>query len=248
VIQALKKILHQQQVLPREKNAADAYDLWSQTYDVQPGNLMLDFDEEIFCTLLSNIDITGKYVADVGCGTGRHWHLILNQEPAYLHGFDVSKGMLEQLRYKFPEACLSLIEDNQFAFVEDALFDVIISTLTIAHIVNIEEAISAWSRILKAEADLIITDFHPSALAIGGKRTFSNNGKLFSIANYIHPIERVEKLCKEHGFEVVNVEERIINEKVTHYYAKQNALHVFNRFKGSPIIYGLHLRRTNDIK
>jgi ubiquinone/menaquinone biosynthesis C-methylase UbiE len=247
MIQTLRKILNTQRAFPEEKEAVEAYDLWSNTYDIQAGNLMLDFDRDVFYKLFASINIRGKYVADIGCGTGRHWDKITEQEPAYLHGFDVSKGMLDQLRQKFANACLSLIEDNNFSLVEDNLFDVIISTLTIAHIKNIDAAIEAWSRILKPCADIIITDFHPSALAVGGKRTFSNNGKLISITNHIHSVERVKRLYKAHGFEVVKEEQRFIDENVKHYYGKQNALHIYNRFKDTAMIYGLHLKRANDI-
>ena len=39
--------------------------------------------------------------------------------------------------------------------------DCIISTLTIAHIQNAEEAITEWNRVLKPGGQMIITDYHP---------------------------------------------------------------------------------------
>src|SRR5471030_2852942 len=87
-----------------EKEAAPAYDLWAENYDNQPGNLMLDLDEIVFGRLLANVDIKNKRVADIGCGTGRHWGKILKQQPQQLSGFDVSAGMLRKLQMKFPQA------------------------------------------------------------------------------------------------------------------------------------------------
>src|SRR5438045_907832 len=84
-------------LLPGHKNAEWAYDLWSENYDDQPGNLMLDFDEEIFTMLLDKVDIKDRLVADMGCGTGRHWKKILNKKPGSLTGYDVSEGMLAKL-------------------------------------------------------------------------------------------------------------------------------------------------------
>jgi ubiquinone/menaquinone biosynthesis C-methylase UbiE len=248
VIRTLRKIIGRKNVVSFEKEASEAYDLWASSYDKQPENLMLHFDEAIFSELLTEVEIKNKKVADIGCGTGRHWNKILMNEPEQLEGLDVSNGMLEMLKEKFPTAKLSLIQNNLLTFIDDASFDVIISTLTIAHIQNIEEAIATWSRILKPSAEIIITDFHPSALAIGGKRTFTNDGQVITVTNYIHTVEKIKNLFIKYGFEVVGEEQRIIDEAVKHYYVHQKALDVFNRFYGVPMIYGLHLKRVNDIK
>jgi hypothetical protein len=41
-------------------------------------------------------------------------------------------------------------------------------------------------------------------------------------------------------------EEIKIDETVKHYYAQQNALKVYEQFKGFPVIYGIHLKRGDD--
>lgn len=225
------------------KGSEEAYDLWSQNYDVQPGNLMLDMDEEIFSKLLREIVLKNKRVADIGCGTGRHWPKIFQKAPLNLTGFDVSSGMLNRLQAKFPSAYTCKITDNLFSTTADATYDVIVSTLTIAHIENIEEALQAWSRILKKDGDLIITDFHPDALAFGGKRTFEHHKKQIEVQNYVHYIHDIEGLLLKYNFHMVNREEKIVDEWVRHYYVAKNALPVYEKFKNSRIIYGIHLRR-----
>src|SRR5689334_12837369 len=91
-------------LLTRDTNAREAYDLWCDDYDLQPDNLMMALDEEILTGFLKKIIITNKKIADVGCGTGRHWQRILSQQPASLSGFDISDGMLKKLKEKFPAA------------------------------------------------------------------------------------------------------------------------------------------------
>jgi ubiquinone/menaquinone biosynthesis C-methylase UbiE len=228
-----------------QKEPTEGYDLWSENYDSQPGNLMLDFDEEVFTSLLDKVDLQGKSVADIGCGTGRHWSKIFAKTPASLEGFDVSTGMLHRLQEKFPSAGISKIKDDRFQNVNDATFDVIISTLTVAHIRNIEEAIQSWCRILKPKGEFIITDFHPVALGSGGKRTFKNNKQSISITNYVHPVATIKKICFNYGLTLIAEEERIIDETVRHYYQQQHATHVYEKFQGVPMIYGLYLKRTN---
>jgi ubiquinone/menaquinone biosynthesis C-methylase UbiE len=227
----------------KERDVVEAYDLWAGSYDAQPGNLMLDLDELLFSNLLRDIDLNGKNVADIGCGTGRHWAKLLKQTPAGLTGFDVSPGMLDKLKAKFPEADVCTITDNNFLTVNDCVFDLIISTLTVAHIQDIEAALEAWCRILKYNADIIITDFHPDALAFGGKRTFSHENTQIAVRNFVHPLSLIKKILLRDGFTVVCEEEKKVDETVEHYYSAQNASHVYEKFKGFPVIYGIHFRR-----
>jgi len=228
-----------------EKNSADAYDLWSEDYDVQPGNLMLDLDEILFPKLLDERIIHNKAVADIGCGTGRHWTKILQMQPSGLIGFDVSEGMLNKLKAKFLSANTFKINNNLLSNVQNAAFDTIISTLTVAHIENIEQALLAWCRILKPSSDVIITDFHPKLLAFGGKRTFKHRNERLAVKNYVHSVSTIKDLLYQNGFTLIREEEIIIDESLKHYYADQNALNVYDQFKGFPVIYGIHLRRSN---
>ncbi|HET7000253.1 MAG TPA: class I SAM-dependent methyltransferase [Puia sp.] len=220
-----------------------AYEIWSANYDKQPGNLMLDLDERIFSELIKNIDLRDKEVIDIGCGTGRHWQKIYSKNPSRLSGFDVSGSMLELLKSKFPLALTQKTTDNLLTTIPDSSIDMIISTLTIAHIKNIEEAIASWSRVLKNGGELLVTDFHPTLLAQGGKRSFSHGGRSLSVKNYIHPIEKIREIFYNAGCILIREEEKTVNEDVRSYYEKKNALAVYERFKGLPVIYGLHLRK-----
>ena len=248
MLQELKKYLPKGLLRSRipEKKAGAAYDLWSVNYDNQPGNLMLDLDEVLFSKLLCTEIIHNKVVADIGCGTGRHWPEIMQRQPASLSGFDVSEGMLNKLREKFPEADTYKITNDLLGNTCDAAFDTVISTLTVAHIENIEQALSAWCRILKPNADVIITDFHPKMLAFGGRRTFRHRNERVIVKNYVHALSTVKDILRQNNFRLIREEEISIDETVRQYYADQNALSVYEEFNGFPVIYGIHLRRGND--
>lgn len=243
MIATLKKIIGRVPPPLIEKNSIEAYDLWSEKYDAQPGNLMLDLDEMVFSGLLNSLDLKNKYVADIGCGTGRHWNKILNNDPFSLTGFDVSAGMLKRLQLKFPQAHTHQISDNLFSAVPDAQFDVIVSTLTVAHIEDLDQALQAWCRILKDKGDIIITDFHPNALAFSGKRTFEYHKTQIAVQNFVHYIADIKEALIKYNFRIVKLDERVVDEPVKHYYTAKNALHVYEKFKGARIIYGIHLRR-----
>jgi len=227
----------------KERGVVEAYDIWAPEYDSQPGNLMLDLDELVFTELLGSIDIANKNIADIGCGTGRHWPKILQPGIGKLTGFDVSPGMLGMLKEKFPETETHVITDNHFANIADKTYDLVVSTLTVAHIQNIEEALLAWSRILKDGCDLIITDFHPNALASGGQRTFKHGNGHIAVQNFVHSTTNIIAILQKHNFGLIAKIEKTVDETVAHYYQAQNAMHVYQKFKGFPIIYGLHFRR-----
>lgn len=227
----------------KERDVAEAYNIWAAHYDAQPGNLMLDLDELVFAKLLGAVDLKDKHVADIGCGTGRHWPKILKGGVAGLTGYDVSAEMLKKLGDKFPAAKTCIIADNQFAAVPDHTYDLIISTLTVAHIENIADALRAWVRILKPSGDMIITDFHPATLAVGGQRTFRHGNSHIAVRNFVHPVNTVSQILLENHFRMIKKVEKNIDEQVRHYYTAQNALHVYNKFKDFPIIYGMHFRR-----
>src|SRR5437773_5086681 len=189
----------------KEIDPAHAYDLWSLNYDDQPGNLMLDLDEKIVTDILKDIPIKDKVVVDVGCGTGRHWPKLIGAQPSRLIGFDASEGMLKILKQKFPGAETHLITGNKLGNIESNFCNVLISTLTVAHIQNIDEALKEWDRILKTGSDIIITDYHPEALARGGKRTFQNKGKTIAVKNYIHFIETIQQIAGQLHWQMVRL-------------------------------------------
>lgn len=245
MLKALKKYYKKNNPFfkPTEKNVVEAYNLWAENYDLQPKNLMLFLDAIIFKTLLNKISLKTKAVADIGCGTGRHWDFIYSKETSRLSGFDVSPGMLNILTKKYPEADVHVITDNEFLSINNQTFDVIVSTLTVAHIKNLEQALAAWNRILKLNGDIIITDFHPDALAIGGKRTFVHKNKQLAVNNFVHSTALIKKCMLKLGFEVIEEIVRYVDDDVKHFYEEQDAMHVYEKFEGKPIIYGLHFQR-----
>ncbi|WP_428663324.1 class I SAM-dependent methyltransferase [Runella sp.] len=229
-----------------ETAVVEAYDIWSEAYDRQPGNLMLDLDERLFSGLLQNVELKDKQLADIGCGTGRHWAKLMSQKPSGITGYDVSEGMLSRLKDKFPDAKIYLITDDLFLDTPDKSYDLIISTLTVAHIQHIEAALRAWCRILKPNGEIIITDFHPGTLAQGGQRTFKHQNGYIAVRNYVHSVDKVKEIFLKNNFYPIVYEEITIDNSLKHYYEEQHALHVYEKYQGFPIIYGLHLKRKDD--
>jgi len=231
--------------LRKESEPAAAYDIWALSYDHQPDNLMLALDEALCGGLLARTFVTGRVIVDIGCGTGRHWKKLFARQPSRLIGYDVSAGMLDILRDKHPQAETYLLNDQHLPELAYASCDLVLSTLTVAHIPDLGAALTEWCRVLKPGGEMIITDYHPTALAKGGQRTFKEGDKVIAIKNHIYPVQQVLAMTKALGLEELSLTETRIDDTMRPYYEKQNALSVFHRFRGVPIIYGIHLKKTN---
>jgi ubiquinone/menaquinone biosynthesis C-methylase UbiE len=229
----------------RDTNPEAAYNLWAKGYDSQPDNLMLALDELVFAELLQQMEVEEKLIADFGCGTGRHWKKIYDRHPKKLIGYDVSEGMLAMLAAKFPASVTYKLSVNKLPELDDGTVDLIISTLTIAHIEDAAEALQEWNRVLKPGGNLIITDYHPTALQRGGKRTFTHDKKTISIVNYVHSIHELQGIAKQLHWQQLRLIEKEIDDPVKPYYEKQHALAAFEQFKGVPIIYGILFKKTD---
>jgi ubiquinone/menaquinone biosynthesis C-methylase UbiE len=227
----------------KETDPRRAYNLWARGYDSQPGNLMLDLDEKLFSELIDPLDIKGAVVADIGCGTGRHWTKLLAKQPARIAGFDVSEGMLRKLNAKFPTAETHLLAPDNFVEMPNSSCNLVFSTLTIAHIQDTYSALSEWERVLANNGDLVITDYHPAVLQKGGQRTFRHNGRLVAVKNYVHTIESIRDLARQLQLKEIRFNEKIIDESLRSWYEQQNALAVYEKYRGSPVIYGIHFKK-----
>jgi ubiquinone/menaquinone biosynthesis C-methylase UbiE len=234
-------------VLGREKWTASskAYDLWSASYDRQPGNLMLDLDEQVFEELFTEVEIQNLVVLDVGCGTGRHWPRLLQKKPARLLGFDSSPGMISRLKEKFPGAEAFVSSDHHLPGLADSTVHLLVSTLTIAHIESPEDYFREWFRVLAPGGFILLTDYHPAALEKGAKRTFQHQDQTIAIRNFVHPVNKIREMAGQLGLDEWRFTERIIDERVKRYYEEQNALHLYNSFSSVPIIYGILLKKQD---
>jgi ubiquinone/menaquinone biosynthesis C-methylase UbiE len=227
----------------RKKEPEEAYDIWSSSYDKQPDNLMLYLDQLLFTHFLHSVSLHHKIVLDFGCGTGRHWKSMYEHQPAQMIGIDVSEGMLEQLKQKYPSATVIHNKDNQLLSLQDNFVDILVSTLTIAHVKNIHELFVAWNRLVKPGGEIYISDYHPMLLQNGGQRDFRMNGKKYSITNYVHPLNKIKGMARNYGWTLIQEEQKLIDKEVKSFYEKQGALSVYNRFEGFPVIYGVRFKK-----
>jgi hypothetical protein len=103
-------------------------------------------------------------------------------------------------------------------------------------------ALTEWTRVLKHEGEIILTDLHPSAAA-AGDRSFDHRGMSVAIRHYVHPLASVLTTAEHLGLDVVRLDERCVDDSLKPFYEAQGALAAFDRARGHPMMYGLHLRK-----
>lgn len=224
-----------------------AYDLWADIYDLEEDNLVFKMEGEILDALMRNLDLKGKFVLDYGCGTGRNWARLLSYNIEKIIGCDLSPNMLKRLKEKYQGYEAYLIKKNQSLPVKANSIDLIFSTLVAAQLKDIKAIFIEWNGLLKPGGLILMTDLHPEILKSGGRRTFVKEGKIYEVKNYVHSIEKIRSHCRDLNFEIIDLKEKYIGEDAKIYYEKKNALHIYQKFYGMPLVYGILARKNNDL-
>jgi ubiquinone/menaquinone biosynthesis C-methylase UbiE len=243
---AIRRFVSREQPL----DAAQAYDLWARSYDSQSDNLLIYLDDQVFAAMNEGISYEGKVIADIGCGTGRHWGNLFSKKPSRLIGYDVSKKMLRILRQKFPQAETHVLKGNSLQALPDGSCDIIISNLVIGYIEDLGEAFAEWNRVLKHNGVVMITELHPEALQKGsGVRSFSHDERTLQIKNYIHPLQKIGTLATALQWEALSYIERRVDESIRPFYLAQDAPHLYERLyedaANVAILYGWRFRKAS---
>jgi ubiquinone/menaquinone biosynthesis C-methylase UbiE len=228
---------------PQPVSPTDGYDLWAATYDRQSDNAVLALESRLFTELLARVSIRGKVIADIGCGTGRHWKELLAQQPARIIGVDPSVKMTEHLKSRYPDAEVYSGTGDRLQGLEAGSFDFVISTLALAHIPDTAGAFHEWSRIVREGGSVLITDFHADAIRAGMKRTFPGPRGTVEIAQHPVELEEIRAIASDYGLQLSYVRERAIDESVRHLFQGPQSMQKYDAHQGLRLVYGVHLTR-----
>lgn len=215
----------------------EGYDLWASTYDGEH-NPLIALEENITLDLIG--DVRNQRILDVGCGTGRYCEL-LAKRGAKVVGVDPSSRMLEYARRKITPNCefelhLGRMEGADFP---SSRFDVVVSALTVGHMLELEPVIRVISRVIKRGGRLIVSDMHPYWFVSGYDyvKFFDGNGQEYRIPEYTHLFEEYWNLFRKFKFSVEDVKEPRIDDKLIESFPG------LIRFKGMPLALILKARK-----
>lgn len=129
--------------------------------------LGLNHFNKISTQLLEKVDISGKEVLDLGCGTGILSLLALEKGAAKMLCSDISKNMIDQCRTKIAAKGYSdkIIEfheiDAESLPFGDSSVDVVISSMMLGMIPNQSKAVAEMTRVLRPGGTIAISTHGP---------------------------------------------------------------------------------------
>jgi len=226
--------------IPREVSVEEGYQRWAGTYDRTP-NPLLALEERCLLPLLPSV--AGKRVLDLACGTGRWLEKLSAAEPELAIGVDQSPAMLAVAREK-PAIGGRLARANCLNLpFHDAVFDLAICSFALQHIADLDELATESWRVMRAPADLYITDLHPSAYAAGWRTGFRDRRGAMQIETASHSEAEIIALFSHEGFKLVQAMEYFVGEPERPVFAAAGKSRIFDAARAVPAIMILHFHR-----
>ena len=162
---------------PKHIDPVQGHRLWAANYDADP-NPLLALEQRILRPHLDNLK--GKFVVDVGCGTGR-WMVFAQAGGATIAGLDLTPEMLAQAAAKPGLKGKLVCSDAQRLPVADNTADLTLCSFCVSYVSDLSGVFAELRRVTRPSGRIIVSDIHPTASAAGWKRTFRSAGCLYEM-------------------------------------------------------------------
>src|ERR1041385_3905138 len=154
-----------------EQDIAIAYDEWAETYDTDE-NRTRDLAGVVLRE--SVLDLEGRKVVEVGCGTGRNtvW---LAEKAAQVTAMDFSKAMLARAKQRVSDPRVRLIQHDArlpWPITNDSA-DVVVVMMVLEHIGDLQNFFAEAARILVTDGTCFVCELHPTRQLAGSQAQFT---------------------------------------------------------------------------
>ena len=186
-----------------KKRIAQSFSNAANTYD-QHAQLQRDVCNQ----LLNQFEIQNpKSILDIGCGTGFGIKQLNTKFKAELHGIDLASKMISYANEHAPFAKYQCADAENLPFVENQ-FDLIISSLALQWLENVDQALSQIARCLKKGGQAWVA-------TLGEQTLFELKQSWQSVdenthVNAFHNVEMWQKSALNQGLKLEVVEEKRI--------------------------------------
>jgi ubiquinone/menaquinone biosynthesis C-methylase UbiE len=186
-------------------NVQQAYDQWSQQYDINE-NKTRDLEAKALREVLSTI--TFQNCLEVGCGTGKNTQWLITKAKQ-ITAVDLSAEMLQKAKKKIANDDVSFIQADitkEWNFTTQQ-YDLVRFSLVLEHIENLEEVFrKAWDK-LNSGGYVYVGELHPFKQYSGSKARFETEEGLQVVTCFNHHVSDFTQAAKNFGFNVINLQE-----------------------------------------
>jgi len=181
--------------------ARDAYELWAESYPPVAHNPLMRVEQDVVEPLLARIRATRAL--DVGTGSGRYLPLLRATGASAVVGVEFSLAMLRR-----GAAAGRVCGDACRLPFQRASFDLINASLMVGDVADLGAWTREMARVLSLGGQLVYSDFHPSWVKRGWRRTFhSADGELHDVAFNPHTIDQHLAALDQAGLAVRTIRE-----------------------------------------
>lgn len=244
---------------PPELAPAEAFRLWSPTYDRETGLSVL---EDRAARALTP-PLQGLRLLDVGCGTGRRLDDALTGGAALAVGVDLVPEMVRHgLDRGIEETGQTTrggprgpghagpgvsstagrrafaVADSRALPVCDQAFDVVWCRLMLGFLPDPAPVFRELARAARPGAPVLMTDLHPACP--GARRTFTDSsGRVRSVEHHLHAEADQLRAADEAGLRLEQRLEAEVGPEIRRFYEEAGALHRYERDRGMAAVLAL---------
>jgi SAM-dependent methyltransferase len=212
----------------RTVDARTGYGAWAPTYE---GTVEDAMDVELL-DALTELDVDGATVADLGCGTGRTGAWLRAHGAGVVDGVDVTPEMLDQARAR--GVFRALVEaDVADTGLPGATYDVVTTSLVDEHLASLRPLYAEAARLLRPGGTYAIVGFHPHFIMAAGMPTHfhGDDGEPVAIVTHVHQLSDQVAAAHAAGFRLVELRERLVDDDWIALKPKWDAL------RGHPVTF-----------
>jgi len=186
-------------------NVQQSYNKWADQYDTNE-NKTRDLEARSIRETLAPFDF--NHCLEIGCGTGKNTEWLM-QKSRQITAIDLSEQMLAKAREKIQneEVTFILMDINQeWQFAANS-FDLVTFSLVLEHISNLDHIFEQVAKVLTRGGYVYIGELHPFKQYAGSKARFETGDGMQVVECYNHHISEFTNTAKNHGLELVHLNE-----------------------------------------
>jgi malonyl-CoA O-methyltransferase len=163
----------------------DAYDLWSRAYDTFDNPLIAMTEHALDAAPLQ---VAGRRVLELGCGTGRNVRRVLALGAASYVGVDGSGGMLARAQAQLADPRAQWVQADLAGPVPlpDGCADEVLLCLVLEHVPQLAPLLQQVHRLLAPGGSVRCLEIHPRLVQSGVQAHFWHEGREYRLASFAH--------------------------------------------------------------